>query len=218
MYLHAAARENSQGGRRSTIAATKVGFHVAMHKLSLAHDVSCPPQCTLHARRQSPALEKARTLAVDGLIFDLEDSVAPVAKAEARVILASAITTGGLWQARARDPHQWSRHAMGPRGHGKCPRRSNPTPSSFPSVNRCTCRRCRGRWPAACRSGSWIETPLSILNIREIAEAVKNCGAGCLVLGTNDLVKDSRMRADNQRAALLPALSLAVFAARAPRP
>ena len=41
------------------------------------------------------ALEKARTLPVDAIIFDLEDAVAPDEKAAARDTLAAALTTGG---------------------------------------------------------------------------------------------------------------------------
>jgi len=44
------------------------------------------------------ALEKARTLAADTLIFDLEDSVAPDAKAAARETVAAAVTQGGYGQ------------------------------------------------------------------------------------------------------------------------
>ena len=42
------------------------------------------------------ALEKARTLDADGIILDLEDAVAPDAKAEARVMACSAVKTGGF--------------------------------------------------------------------------------------------------------------------------
>src|SRR5215510_6581106 len=41
------------------------------------------------------ALEKAKTLAADGLIFDLEDAVAPDAKAAARQQVCEAVRTGG---------------------------------------------------------------------------------------------------------------------------
>ena len=58
------------------------------------------------------ALEKARNLAADGLILDLEDSVAPDAKAVARDGIAAAIAAKGFRQARDPDPHQRPRHAM----------------------------------------------------------------------------------------------------------
>src|SRR3954464_7647667 len=41
------------------------------------------------------ALEKARALPADGLIFDLEDAVAPEAKDMARANVAAALTEGG---------------------------------------------------------------------------------------------------------------------------
>ncbi|MGA7863792.1 MAG: aldolase/citrate lyase family protein, partial [Stellaceae bacterium] len=40
-------------------------------------------------------LEKARALPADGLIFDLEDAVAPEAKESARAIVAAALAEGG---------------------------------------------------------------------------------------------------------------------------
>nr|WP_244612105.1 aldolase/citrate lyase family protein [Iodidimonas gelatinilytica] len=43
----------------------------------------------------SRALEKARTLPCDGVILDLEDAVAPDAKAKARQQIAEALTAGG---------------------------------------------------------------------------------------------------------------------------
>src|SRR3954465_16004828 len=42
------------------------------------------------------AIEKARTLAVDGVILDLEDAVAPEAKEQARKQVADAVKAGGF--------------------------------------------------------------------------------------------------------------------------
>jgi citrate lyase subunit beta/citryl-CoA lyase len=44
------------------------------------------------------ALEKARTLAADGCIFDLEDAVAPDAKGTARTLVCDAVRAGGYGQ------------------------------------------------------------------------------------------------------------------------
>jgi citrate lyase subunit beta/citryl-CoA lyase len=60
-----------------------------------------------------------------------------------------------------------------------------------------------------------IETPLAILNLAEIGRAAASHNLTGLVIGTNDLVKDSRMSAADGRFALIPALSQAVLAARA---
>ena len=47
------------------------------------------------------ALEKARTLPADGIILDLEDSVAPDAKAVAREQIAKAVAAKGFGNERA---------------------------------------------------------------------------------------------------------------------
>ena len=52
------------------------------------------------------ALEKARNLPADGIILDLEDSVAPDAKAMARDQIAQAIAARRVRQARGADPRQ----------------------------------------------------------------------------------------------------------------
>jgi citrate lyase subunit beta/citryl-CoA lyase len=60
-----------------------------------------------------------------------------------------------------------------------------------------------------------IETPLSILNLREIGAAAKGAGLVGFVLGTNDLSKETGTRIVPGRAPLLPWLMQAVAAARA---
>ena len=47
------------------------------------------------------ALEKAKTLPADALIFDLEDAVAPDAKDTARAMACAAARVGGLADARS---------------------------------------------------------------------------------------------------------------------
>ena len=62
-----------------------------------------------------------------------------------------------------------------------------------------------------------IETPAAILNIQSIAAARRNPGTRltCFVLGTNDLLKESRALATGGRFAILPWLSMTLLAARA---
>jgi citrate lyase subunit beta/citryl-CoA lyase len=62
-----------------------------------------------------------------------------------------------------------------------------------------------------------IETPLAILNIAEIAAAAKAPGArlACFVMGTNDLVKETRADLSKNRRPALYWLSAAITAARA---
>jgi citrate lyase subunit beta/citryl-CoA lyase len=62
-----------------------------------------------------------------------------------------------------------------------------------------------------------IETPLAILNVADIAAAAKAPGArlACFVMGTNDLVKETRGDLSSNRRPALYWLSSAVTAARA---
>jgi citrate lyase subunit beta/citryl-CoA lyase len=62
-----------------------------------------------------------------------------------------------------------------------------------------------------------IETPLAILNAESIASAARDVDTrlDCLVMGTNDLAKDTRARLLPGRAAMLPWLMTALAAARA---
>jgi citrate lyase subunit beta/citryl-CoA lyase len=62
-----------------------------------------------------------------------------------------------------------------------------------------------------------IETPLAILNIKEIAAASQITRLACFVVGTNDLAKDQRASMTPGREAFLASLTLCVLAARAYR-
>src|SRR5256885_16929500 len=63
------------------------------------------------------ALDKAKTLAVDGVILDLEDAVAPDAKASARDQVVAAVKTGGVGRARGvLTPHRYVLPRVAP-GH-----------------------------------------------------------------------------------------------------
>ena len=78
------------------------------------------------------ALEKARNLPADGIILDLEDSVAPDAKALARDQIAQAIAAERLRQARDPDPHQQPGYAVVGRRCRAWPARPGPTAFWFP--------------------------------------------------------------------------------------
>ena len=59
------------------------------------------------------ALEKAKSLAADALILDLEDAVAPEAKETARTQVCAAVKAGGYGQRELDHPHQRARYALG---------------------------------------------------------------------------------------------------------
>lgn len=165
------------------------------------------------------ALEKAKTLAADCLIFDLEDSVAPDEKAVARQLVADATAAGGYGGREViiringlSTP--WGADDM------KMAAKAGPDAVLVPKLN--DARDLANAAQLLLEAGGgetriWamIETPLSIFNLRELAAAHEASGLQCFVLGTNDLLKEMRGQPSNGRSALVPALSMAVFAARA---
>lgn len=160
------------------------------------------------------ALEKAKSLPVDAIIMDLEDSVAPDAKAEARTTACAALTAGGyghrevVLRINGLDT-PWGEADMAAVVATRPDAILVPKVSTAADVSRA----------AALARGLplWvmIETPLSILNLKEIGAAARAANLACFVLGTNDLLKDTRMKAGDARVALVPALSQTVLAARA---
>ncbi len=164
------------------------------------------------------ALEKARTLAADGLILDLEDAVAPQAKEEARRLVVAALARGGYG---FRETAVRVNGAATPWGADdlSAVARSGADAVLLPKVERAAeVRAAEAALHAAGAPGSlrlWcmIETPRGVLALPEIAAASPRLA--CLVAGTSDLVKDLRARHTAGRAEVLASLSLLVLAARA---
>jgi len=168
------------------------------------------------------ALEKARTLPADALILDLEDAVAPEAKAEARARVAEAVKSRGFGhrevviRVNGRDT-PWGMADL------EAAVAARPDAILLPKVSRpsdiasAAGMLADRHAPLEMRLWAMMETPAAILNAREIAAAASDPGnrLSCLVLGTNDLVKETRARADAGRAAVVPWLATCVLAARA---
>lgn len=168
----------------------------------------------------SKALEKAKSIAADVLLFDLEDSVAPEGKAEARANIVAALAGGGYG---AREIVVRVNGLGTPWGADdvKAAVAARPHAVLFPKVSSAEDvaaaeAALRGAGAAA-DIGLWamIETPLAILNIREIAAASKSSRLACFVVGTNDLAKEQHVQATPGREAFLTSLTLCVLAARA---
>ena len=165
------------------------------------------------------ALEKARTIAADALILDLEDAVAPDAKDIARQQVCDAVDGARLRQARDHHPHQRAVDAMGRGGSGGRGAGPSPTPILVPKISDAADlhaieeRLLRLHADPVIALWAMVETPLAILNIAALA------GAGgrlaCFVMGTNDLIKELRGTHTPDRANLSAALGLSVAAARA---
>lgn len=173
-----------------------------------------PRRSALYMPAANPrALEKARTLDADVLIFDLEDSVAPEAKHEGRDHLAAAMLQGGY------DPREIViriNHLTTPWGVDDLAMAARLQPAAVlvPKVNGAAdLVPIREALPAEIAIWAMIETPHSLFNLMEIAGA--GLGLSCLVMGTNDLVKEMRGEHMAGRANLTSALSVAVWAARA---
>jgi citrate lyase subunit beta / citryl-CoA lyase len=167
------------------------------------------------------AMEKARELPADAVIFDLEDAVAPDAKAKARELIAEALKKGGfghrevLVRINGLDTAWWRDDltvaAAGPDAV-LVPKVS--TPEQLREV----AKHLTGvRADAGTRIWVMMETPLAMLNARDIAAAAqdRDTRLAGFVMGTNDLAKDTRARIVPGRAPMLPWLMNCVAAARA---
>jgi citrate lyase subunit beta / citryl-CoA lyase len=169
------------------------------------------------------AIEKARTLAADVIILDLEDAVAPEAKAVARQQVCAAVAAGGFGRRQV---------VIRVNGLGTPwfdadmadAMRAAPDAILVPKVEQpsqivdIAGTLAAGRAADATRVWAMIETPRAILDVGPIAKAAAETPAArvdCFVLGTNDLVKETRAELDGHRTAALYWLSAAVTAARA---
>jgi citrate lyase subunit beta / citryl-CoA lyase len=168
------------------------------------------------------ALEKARTLPADAIILDLEDSVAPEAKATAREQVAGALAAGGfgaretIVRINALDTPWWlddlNAAAKARPDAVLVPKVS--TPGNLEDVAE---RLVDISADHRIRVWAMMETPLAILNAREIAAAAADVETrlAAFVMGTNDLAKETRARLAPGRAPMLPWLMNCVAAARA---
>jgi citrate lyase subunit beta / citryl-CoA lyase len=164
------------------------------------------------------ALEKARALPADGLIFDLEDAVAPMAKEEARTAVMAALATGGyggrelVLRVNALDT-PWGHADLAaaatmPIDAVLLPKVENPD-----RVRLAVALLDALGAPPERTVWCMLETPLGILDARPIAAASPRLAA--LVLGSSDLTKDLHAAHTRDRLPLLTALQLALLAARA---
>lgn len=149
-------------------------------------------------------LEKARHLPCDVVVLDLEDSVAPDAKAAARDAVCAAVRHYGPREAVVRINAPASSHG---KADLEAVRAAAPDAVLLPKVESAAdIRAAKGPYPV----WAMIETPLGVLNVADIAAN----GAACLCMGTNDLLKAMRAQALPDRRNLWSALSATVLAAR----
>jgi len=167
------------------------------------------------------ALEKARTLPADGVILDLEDSVAPDAKEAARRQVVDVVKAGGFG---AREVFirvngvdtAWHADDLAAAAHAA------PDAILVPKIVNPQMLELIGRrlldmgTDHKTRVWAMIETPLALFNILSIAAEAKDSESRLsgFVMGTNDLAKDTRARLVPGRVPMLGWLSTCVAAAR----
>jgi (3S)-malyl-CoA thioesterase len=157
------------------------------------------------------ALEKARTLPADAIIFDLEDAVAPDEKAHARSVLVAMLAEGGYGR-RMRIVRinalgtDWGRADAEAAADMDCDAVLVPKvegPGDVAAV-----RAIVGDRPV----WAMMETPRGCLNALAIADAP---GLAGFVMGTNDLMKELGARARADRMPVMTALGSCLMAAKA---
>jgi len=166
------------------------------------------------------ALEKAKTIAADALILDLEDAVAPDAKAVARDQVCAAVKAGGycrrelIIRINALDT-PWGKADLAAAVAAAPDAILLPKPANGADIVRVS--ETLARAPDKTRVWAMIETPMAILNVQDIAAAARLGGGrlACFVMGTNDLVKETRADLSASRRPALYWLSATVTAARA---
>ncbi len=154
------------------------------------------------------ALDKARGLPVDAILFDLEDAVAPDAKVAARDTLNAALTEGGYGQ-RQRIVRingldtEWGKADAAAVSAMECDAVLLPKVNSTDDVD------ALAALVPDLPIWAMMETPQGVLNAASIAAHPRMKG---FVLGTNDLAKDLNSRG---RAALATSLQLCLLAGKA---
>ncbi|WP_156689419.1 HpcH/HpaI aldolase/citrate lyase family protein [Mycobacterium sp. Marseille-P9652] len=178
-----------------------------------------PRRSALYLPGNKPrALEKGAKLPADVLIFDLEDAVGPDAKAESRVRVCEAISSGGygpreiVVRVNGLDT-EWHDDDVAAvarsTAHGVLVPKvetGEQVRSLVTALDACGAAESMQLWVM-------IETPRSFLRAEEIASASDRLAA--FVVGTNDLVNDLHALHLPGRAPIVPALAMAVLGARA---
>jgi citrate lyase subunit beta/citryl-CoA lyase len=166
------------------------------------------------------ALEKARMLPADVIIIDLEDAVAPEAKPAAREQACAAIKAKGfgprevVLRVNGLDT-PWAVDDL------TAAMAAVPDAVLIPKVATAAQLQAVGnkisRAPRSLQVWAMIETPQAILNIASVAASAKDASTRLttLVLGTNDIAKETRARFVPGRRPWLTALSQVILAGRA---
>jgi len=166
------------------------------------------------------ALEKAKSLPADALILDLEDAVAPDAKAEARDQVCAAVRDGGYGH---RELIIRINGLETPWGLDDIEAAIEAAPDAilvpkvFSGQMVIAADKLLADAGAKNKTKLWamIETPLAIMHAEEIASMATNTRLTCFVMGTNDLAKELRCAQTPDRLPMAASLNWALLAGRA---
>jgi (3S)-malyl-CoA thioesterase len=155
------------------------------------------------------ALEKARSMPVDAIIFDLEDAVAPEEKPAARATLAEALKTSYGQRTRIVRINgldtEWGLDDAKAAAAMDCDAILLPKVETTLQLDRLAEITDKPLW-------AMMETPMGMLNARDIGAHPRLQG---MVMGTNDLAKELNARFRADRLPMITGLGLCVLAAKA---
>ncbi len=164
------------------------------------------------------ALEKAKGLPADVLIFDLEDAVAPDAKRDARIQVVNAVKAGGYGKREIvirvnglNTP--WGYADLVAAGTSGADAVLLPKTENVESVRQAQTVMAANDAPDDLSLWCMMETPRAVLNAEAIAGASPR--VNCFVMGTSDLANDLHAAHTPDRQPLLTGLGLCLLAARA---
>ncbi len=157
------------------------------------------------------ALDKARGLPVDAIIFDLEDAVAADEKENARGTLKAALDQGG-YANRVRIVRINGLDTAWGKADAEAVRDMGADAVLLPKVNSAADVDALAAITGDLPIWAMMETPRGMLNAAEIAAHPKMAG---FVMGTNDLAKELQTRFRPDREPLLTSLGLCLLAAKA---
>ena len=170
----------------------------------------------------SRALEKARILAADCIILDIEDSVAPESKGLAREQIAKEIAAGGfgkreIWvRTNALDTPFWAedvKMAAKAKPHAILV----PKVSSVDDIRTIKNALSEANADPSIRVWAMIETARGVLHAEELAAASRDVEPRLsgFAFGPNDISRETRIRMQPGRAIMLPMITHCILAARA---
>lgn len=163
------------------------------------------------------AIEKARGLPADVVILDLEDAVAPEAKAEARAAAVEAVRAGGFGarevaiRANGIDT-PWGADDLAAIAASGADAVLVPKVSGPADIDRYHAALAAA--PEAMQLWAMIETCAAVGDLPAIAARARDTRLSLWVMGVNDLAKEMRARLTAERTPFLPFLAMAVAAAR----